>query len=128
MGTAFTMPHARQDWLHEKRGSGLPWTCRGGTESRPARRGFLKTQGRVNTFAWVLPAILVAAVACAFALVPSAKGDPSAGCDLVASTAGSDAAPGTLSQPFRTVQKVVNSLGPGQTGCLRGTAALGPFS
>ena len=56
-----------------------------------------------------------------------AHGDPpSQGCDLVASTLGSDSAPGTLTQPFRTVQKLADTLAPGQTGCLRGTAAALP--
>jgi arylsulfatase A-like enzyme len=71
---------------------------------------------------------LVAALLCAVALVPAASGDPpSQGCDLVASTLGNDSAPGTLTQPFRTVQKLADTLAPGQTGCLRGTAAIEPF-
>ena len=39
-------------------------------------------------------------------------------CDLVASPSGSDAAAGTVSAPFRTAQKLVSSLTPGETGCL----------
>ena len=46
----------------------------------------------------------------------------------MASTLGDDSAPGTLTQPFRTVQKLADSLSAGQTGCLRGTAAAVPFS
>jgi len=42
-----------------------------------------------------------------------------AGCDKVASPQGSDSAPGTESQPYRTVQKLGDSLSAGQTGCLR---------
>ena len=42
----------------------------------------------------------------------------SAGCDLFASPQGSDSGAGTYPSPFRTVQKVVDSLGAGQTGCL----------
>jgi hypothetical protein len=38
----------------------------------------------------------------------------------VASTSGSDSNPGTLSSPYRTVQKLSDTLGSGQTGCLRG--------
>jgi arylsulfatase A-like enzyme len=49
-------------------------------------------------------------------------------CSLVASTAGNNANPGTLTQPVRTVQKLVDMLGPGQTGCLRGTPARTPFT
>jgi hypothetical protein len=41
-------------------------------------------------------------------------------CDLVASPSGSDSAPGTAAAPFQTAQKLVNSLAPGQTGCLEG--------
>jgi parallel beta-helix repeat protein len=39
-------------------------------------------------------------------------------CDRYASTAGSDSAAGTASTPFRTAQKLMNSLTAGQTGCL----------
>jgi hypothetical protein len=42
-----------------------------------------------------------------------------AGCDRVASPGGSDSAAGTETQPFRTVQKLADSLAAGQTGCLR---------
>jgi parallel beta-helix repeat protein len=40
-------------------------------------------------------------------------------CDLVASPSGSDSASGSVGAPFRTVQKLVDSLSAGQTGCLR---------
>ena len=40
-------------------------------------------------------------------------------CDRVASTAGSDAQPGTAANPYRTAQRLVDSLSAGQTGCLR---------
>ena len=40
-------------------------------------------------------------------------------CDLVAAPNGSDTAPGTIGAPFQTVQHLVDSLQPGQTGCLR---------
>jgi Right handed beta helix region len=39
-------------------------------------------------------------------------------CDVFASPLGSDSGPGTVSSPFRTVQELVDALGPGQTGCL----------
>jgi hypothetical protein len=42
-----------------------------------------------------------------------------AGCGKFASPTGSDRASGTQSQPLRSVQKLFDSLGPGQTGCLR---------
>jgi nitrous oxidase accessory protein NosD len=40
-------------------------------------------------------------------------------CDRVASPRGANRAPGTRAQPFRTVRRLVHSLRPGQTGCLR---------
>jgi nitrous oxidase accessory protein NosD len=41
-------------------------------------------------------------------------------CDKVASPTGSDSAAGSVQAPYRTVQKTIDSLSPGQTGCLRG--------
>jgi Periplasmic copper-binding protein (NosD) len=41
-------------------------------------------------------------------------------CARFASPSGSDASPGTFARPYRTVQKLVDTLGRGQTGCLRG--------
>ena len=40
-------------------------------------------------------------------------------CDMVAAPTGSDRAAGTMSAPFATVQKLVDTLAPGRTGCLR---------
>jgi hypothetical protein len=40
-------------------------------------------------------------------------------CARFADPRGSDASPGTFAKPYRTVQKLVDALGPGQTGCLR---------
>ncbi len=40
-------------------------------------------------------------------------------CDLVAAPNGSDSAPGTVTQPLRSVQRLADALAPGQTGCLR---------
>jgi parallel beta-helix repeat protein len=40
-------------------------------------------------------------------------------CDKYAAVGGSDSAEGTDSAPFRTAQRLVDSLKPGQTGCLR---------
>jgi hypothetical protein len=42
------------------------------------------------------------------------------GCDRVASPSGSDSNRGSVASPFRTVQKLVDSLDSGQTGCLKG--------
>jgi parallel beta-helix repeat protein len=41
------------------------------------------------------------------------------GCALYASTAGSDSAAGSAAAPFRTVQKLSDSLAAGQTGCVQ---------
>jgi parallel beta-helix repeat protein len=48
-------------------------------------------------------------------------------CDRYAAPGGSDSAPGGVSQPVRSVQRLVDSLGRGQVGCLRsGTYAGDP--
>ena len=47
----------------------------------------------------------------------AAAGSP--GCDRFSSTSGSDDASGAADAPFRTAKKLVRSLAPGQTGCLR---------
>lgn len=41
-------------------------------------------------------------------------------CSLYASPRGSDRAAGTLARPFASVQRLVDTLRPGQVGCLRG--------
>ena len=51
---------------------------------------------------------------------PGATAGPPAGaCDVYAGPSGSDTANGSLAAPFKTVQRLVDSLSPGQTGCLR---------
>jgi len=51
---------------------------------------------------------------------PGASGPVGGPCDRVASKTGSDArGDGTLSRPYRTPQRLIGSLSPGQTGCLR---------
>jgi parallel beta-helix repeat protein len=62
--------------------------------------------------------MLVALFAVASALAGPARA-ASTVCDLYAATNGSDSAPGTLAQPFATVQRLADTLHPGQTGCLR---------
>jgi len=42
----------------------------------------------------------------------------SSGCSRYAGPSGSDGAPGTARRPFRTVQRLANSLRPQETGCL----------
>jgi parallel beta-helix repeat protein len=62
--------------------------------------------------------LALAVVAAAGAMVTGAAGAVG-GCDFVASPVGDDGAAGSVSAPFRTVQRLVDALGPGQTGCLR---------
>jgi hypothetical protein len=50
---------------------------------------------------------------------PPAAPDAARACDNFASRHGSDGNRGTLRSPFRTPQKLVESLRPGETGCLR---------
>jgi Right handed beta helix region len=61
---------------------------------------------------------LAAAVA-AGSLSSSALASASSGCSLYASPSGSDSANGSATSPFRTAQKLTNSLTPGEVGCLR---------
>ena len=49
-------------------------------------------------------------------------------CDRVASPAGSDSAAGTAAAPFKTPQKLVDSLSTGQTGCFRAGITTGSAS
>ncbi|MEA2352968.1 MAG: hypothetical protein QOJ14_1382 [Thermoleophilaceae bacterium] len=58
------------------------------------------------------------AVAIAAASVGTATAD-GVNCDRVVAPGGSDSAAGTADAPFGSVQKLVMSLDPGQTGCLR---------
>jgi hypothetical protein len=56
----------------------------------------------------------------AMALLWSSDGASAATtCDRVASPSGSDGGAGTLQSPYRSAQKLVDSLAAGQTGCLR---------
>jgi hypothetical protein len=56
-------------------------------------------------------AVLVAAVV--------ANSPAATSCDKVAGPSGFDSAAGSAASPYRTAQKLVDSLQPGQTGCLR---------
>ena len=50
-------------------------------------------------------------------------------CDLYASPSGSDSASGSLDAPLRSVQRLADSLSPGQVGCLRaGESTRAPAS
>jgi parallel beta-helix repeat protein len=48
----------------------------------------------------------------------AAPGAATVACDRYAATTGSDAAAGSAAAPFRTAQKLLDSLSAGQTGCL----------
>jgi hypothetical protein len=70
----------------------------------------------------MLPLLLLlalAAVALA-AVTLSRESDPRAtGCTRFAAPSGNDRSPGTQRRPFRTAQRLIASLRPAQTGCLR---------
>jgi hypothetical protein len=63
-------------------------------------------------------ALAASCAVCAGAVTPTALA--AEGCTRVASPAGSDRAPGTEGEPLQTAQALLESLGPGETGCLRG--------
>ena len=75
--------------------------------------------GRRRRSAATLGAVLGTALSLLFALPMPASADIA--CDRVAAQGGSDGAAGTAAQPFGTAQRLVDSLDPGQTGCVRGT-------
>lgn len=60
--------------------------------------------------------LLVALFMMMLAVAPPAE---AATCDRVAANGGDDAAEGTVSAPFATVQRLADSLAAGQTGCIR---------
>jgi Right handed beta helix region/RTX calcium-binding nonapeptide repeat (4 copies) len=66
---------------------------------------------------------LVALALPALALTLAAGSPPSASatgtCDRFAAPNGSDSAPGTVAQPLRSVQSLIDALASGQVGCLR---------
>jgi parallel beta-helix repeat protein len=72
---------------------------------RPHRRTFATTLALAGLAAWLA--------------APAARADSSATtCDKLSSPQGSDAGTGTATAPFRTAQKLADSLAPGQVGCL----------
>jgi RTX calcium-binding nonapeptide repeat (4 copies)/Right handed beta helix region len=61
---------------------------------------------------------------CAFsgsrdARLPGAADPTSVPCDYWAATTGDDSSPGSFSAPYRTVERLVNTLRPGEVGCLK---------
>ena len=68
--------------------------------------------------------VLAAAALVAAELPPASSSSP---CDLYASPAGDDAAPGSFAEPFRTVPRLVSQLSAARpTGCLKGYPDGGP--
>lgn len=66
----------------------------------------------------LLAALLAGAM---LVIAPSASAGASSGdasCHRFAAPTGSNHAPGTANRPFQTAQRLVNSLRPGQVGCL----------
>jgi hypothetical protein len=74
----------------------------------------------------LLLSMIAALIAALLALTISAspdrasEGAAGAGCSRYAAPSGSDRGPGTRKRPFASPQRLVESLRPGQTGCLRG--------
>lgn len=64
-------------------------------------------------------ALAALAIVGLFALANASGAAAAASCDLVASPTGDDGNAGTQSQPIRSAQHLVDSLGDGQTGCFR---------
>lgn len=64
-------------------------------------------------------AVLVVAVLALTSAVSRTEASASGTCTKVASPSGSDSASGTPSDPYRTAQKLADSLSAGEAGCLR---------
>ena len=64
-------------------------------------------------------AAAAAAIAAIAAVGVTASSPAAMSCDKVAAPSGSDSAAGSAASPYRTAQKLADSLAPGQTGCLR---------
>ena len=74
------------------------------------KRGAVATGAR-----WIALALPALALVIAASPPASATGP----CDRYAAPGGSDSAPGSLAQPLRSVQSLIDALAPGQVGCLR---------
>jgi parallel beta-helix repeat protein len=64
-------------------------------------------------------ALAAVALVAAWMLLATSSAGAVGNCDRVASSSGSDSAAGTMASPFRSAQRLVDSLGNGQTGCFR---------
>src|SRR5262245_34437262 len=67
----------------------------------------------------VRPVVLLL-IAAGLATAASPPSPAAVSCNVYASLSGSDSDPGTFAAPLRSVQRLVDSLGAGRTGCLTG--------
>jgi len=74
----------------------------------------MASSARRSSFAAIVLALAASALG-----APAGAQAASASCSKVASASGSDSARGDAARPFRSAQKLANSLAPGETGCLR---------
>jgi len=88
-----------------------------------ARAALLDRLRRSGLGAWLAMVYALCVMAVALAPAPPAAAAPA--CTKYASLSGSDSAAGTASAPFRTSQKLVDSLSAGQVGCLQAGATFG---
>jgi hypothetical protein len=80
----------------------------------------MTTDRRSRVLALGLAGLAVSLVTLAGSFAPASSG--ATACSFYASPSGSDNDPGTATQPFRTVQQLVDRLASGETGCLYGGA------
>jgi parallel beta-helix repeat protein len=72
-----------------------------------------------NMFALAVTVLLTALISILLAVHFTSEANAATVCDKYAAKNGSDQAAGTKSDPYATLQRLVNSLKQGQTGCLR---------
>jgi hypothetical protein len=90
------------------------------------RRAFAPPFKHRKLMLGMIAAMIAALIAALLALTISASPDRAseraagAGCSRYAAPSGSDRGQGTRKRPFESPQRLVESLRPGQTGCLRG--------
>jgi parallel beta-helix repeat protein len=75
---------------------------------------------RLGLSAFVALATVVAAVATSAGAGSVGLARPKSPCNRAASPAGDDGAAGTFTRPFRSVERLVDALRPGEVGCLLG--------
>jgi parallel beta-helix repeat protein len=75
-----------------------------------------------TSHAGILLVLTTALVMLAALLAGQGQARATTACSLYAAPGGSDGAPGTLTQPFASVQRLADTLTAGQTGCVRAGA------